>query len=792
MAGSARPSMQELFKRRMRFVGRRDELALFRGNFDIPPEDERHRFIFHIHGNAGVGKTSLVRRLEDAARERGALTAYVDETVNSVPEALAALCDRFERQEHPLKGLARMLATYRQRRYEAEALAPAPDPASQEPSAASLAAARAGLAGLGLVPGVGAMAGAVDPAQVAQGTDKLRAALSARFRNHDDVQLVLDPLRSLTPVLVADLERVADRAPWIALFFDTYERTGPFLDVWLRDLLTTERYGSLPANVVVTTAGQHPFDPVRWADCVDFITDLPLGPFTETEARQLLTAKGVVDETVVREVLQLSGRLPVLVSTLAENPGAVDDPSATAVERFLKWEEDTVRRSAALDGALPRRLDEDLFRAGADEEAAGLYGWVRSLPFVSERGGRAQYHDVVRVPMLRLRRTGSPQRWTAAHTRLAEVFAARCAEAGDGISTLMLWATEPWRAARIEETYHLLCARPRSALPAVLRDGVAACREGVVVARRWARAVTEAGEDSGTDELRAWGRACVAELADERRGAVRVLGLLLGRSELDTRGRADAYLARGWQLFRVEAYEEALADYRQGIALAPDDPWAYQGRAITYRAMGEFGRALDDLDRAEELIPDWSVAVRERGETYRRAGRLAEATAELNRALALNPDDYRALGSRGQAKYQQGQQAEALVDLDRAIELWDEYVWALVQRAHVRLRVDDIEGALADIDRADRLAPDTAATVGERGEAYRFMGRYEEAIAHYDRALELNPAYAWALGSRAMANEALGRRAEALADLDRALVLNPSYSWAAAHRERLAPPPPAS
>ncbi|MFF3245392.1 ATP-binding protein [Streptomyces sp. NPDC002870] len=358
-AGAARLSMQELIniRRRAGFVGRRDELAVFRENFDVPPEDPRHRFIFHIHGNAGVGKTSLVRELVQSARQRQALTAVLDESVNSVPEAMEAISAQFAEQGQVLKALDRQLATYRQRRYEAEALtanAAADGQPQPQPSAGSMAAAQASLIGLGMVPGVGALAGAVDPAQVARGADHVRAVLATRFGKQEDVQLVLNPLRALTPVLVAELNRVGSGVPWITLFFDTYERTGPFLDAWLRDLITTGQYGSLPAHVVVTLSGQRPLDPNCWADYADFVTDLPLAPFTEPEARRLLAAKGVVDEEVVRDVLRLSGRLPVLVSTLAENPGAVDDPSATAVERFLKWEQDPVRRAAALDGGAPR------------------------------------------------------------------------------------------------------------------------------------------------------------------------------------------------------------------------------------------------------------------------------------------------------------------------------------------------------------------------------------------------------------------------------------------------------
>ena len=103
------PSMQELIEGRRRhgFVGRGAERATFRANFDLPPEDERHRFLFHVHGNAGVGKTFLVREMEQLARERGALTAYVDESVGSLPEAMTAISRRFAAQGHRSSSLNR-------------------------------------------------------------------------------------------------------------------------------------------------------------------------------------------------------------------------------------------------------------------------------------------------------------------------------------------------------------------------------------------------------------------------------------------------------------------------------------------------------------------------------------------------------------------------------------------------------------------------------------------------------------------------------------------------------------
>ncbi|MFG2420044.1 tetratricopeptide repeat protein [Streptomyces sp. NPDC048448] len=787
--------MQELIRQRRRqgFVGRGAERAAFRENLELSPEDERHRFLFHVHGNAGVGKTFLVRELEQLARERGALTAYVDEGAGSVPEAMAAVSERFARQGHRFKDLDRLLATHRERRLEAEAAAlETPEPPASPPSPASLAAARASLVGLGLLPGVGAFAGALDPNQLAHGADWLRAGIGARLRNQEDVRLVQSPERVLTPVLLDELASVAADAPWLVLLFDTYERTAPFLDGWLHEVMTTDRHGALPANVVVVTAGQRPFDTARWGGFADFVADVPLGPFTEAEARSLLADRGVVAEPVVEEVLRLTGGLPVLVSTLAAGrptgPDDVGDPSATAVERFLKWEQDPVRRAAALACALPRRLDADVFRAAAhcpEDEADALFGWLRGLPFVSDRGDRVQYHDVVRAPMLRLQRLRSPRGWARRHALLAETFGRwrAEAEAEDDRGTGELWADEGWRELRLAETYHLLCANARTALPAALRDFVDACDGGDVSARRWARVLAEAGEDADAEPVRTWGRALSEAFADG--GVPAALGVLLDRGGLDERRQALARVVRGSALRHDGAYEEALAEYDRAIALDPGLARAYRGRALGRNGLGDHENGITDLDRAAALAPDDAETISVRGEYHRILGHDADAIGDLDRAIALDPSYHFAWASRGATRQRLGQLAEALADLNRALELKPDYPWALGRRARVWRGLGEPARQLADLDRGLRLLPDWGWGLCERGDALRSAGRHEEALADYDRAIDIDGAYASAYASRGVCHAGLGRPAEALADLDRAIALVPEYPWALRHRAEL-------
>ncbi|MFF0092953.1 tetratricopeptide repeat protein [Streptomyces canus] len=791
----AEPSAQELILRRTRagFVGRETERAVFLRNFDIPAGDPRHRFRFHVHGSAGIGKTSLVQELAQLARERGALTAYVDDGVGSVPEAMETLCREFTDQGRRLKDLERRLATWRDRRREAEAAlaALAQESTPQTASAGSRIAVDLGLGALETaLPGVGLFTRSLPADRLAQGADRLRAGLGARFRNLEDVDLVLTPERVLTPMLLAELRAAASAVPWIVLFFDTYERTGPFLDPWLYDVLTKPReHGLLPAAVVVVTAGQRPLDSDRWGG-LESVAEVPLAPFTEAESRRLLAARGVVAEPVVEEVLRLTGGLPVLVSTLAarrpDGPDDVIDPSTTAVQRFLKPEPEPLRKVARAC-ALPRRLDADVFRvliASTEDELDSQYAWLTGLPFVTQRGERLQYHDVVRAQMLRMERRRSRTEWTTRHRRLAEAFAEWREDAECGRRVAELWSDEEWCELRLEEVYHLLCARPPAALAEALRGFVVACRQDEVVARRWARMLEEAGDAVDHAVLREWGRSLGAALADEEGGMTTAADLLLARPGLDPAGRAEAHVLRARELRRRLEYGQALEEYDRAVELDPLQPLAHYGRGLTHQLLENYPAALTAFDRAVELAPDNGWIIAERAETHRLASHLEEAVADYTRAVALDPTDDVALAGRAVCRHGLGMLDESLADFNRALSIDPEYLWALVRRARLHRTRGDVDKAFADLDRAFELAPDLAWIASERGDAYRIAERYEDAVTELGRAVSLEPGYASALASRGQALYELGRYDEALAAFDGTVRLIPDYAWALVMRSR--------
>ncbi|MGW7300863.1 tetratricopeptide repeat protein [Streptomyces sp. NPDC054829] len=773
-----------------RFVGREAERAAFLGNLEFEAGAPDHRARFHVHGPSGVGKSFLVEEFKRLARERGALTAYVDEDAASVPDALEVICRQFAAQGRRMKPLERRLAEYRERRREAEAALRAQDGGPEPTSPGSRAVAELGLGVLeSAVPG-GALLGRALPADlVAQGADRLRAGLSSRFRNADDIDLVLHPESALTPVFLRELRSAASGVPWTVLFFDTYERTGPFLDGWLHGLFRKrDEHGDMPGNLVVVTAGQLPLPTGRWTGAVA----LPLAPFTDAETRQLLAGRGVLAEPVVAEVQRVTGGLPVLVSTLAEKrpdgPEQIEDPSADAVERFLRAEPE-IRHDVAQLCALPRRLDGDVFRVLVDlpdGELGAHYRWLRGLPFVGERGGRVRYHEVVRAPMLRQERLHFPRRWRERHRRLAAAFAEWREDVADGRAehdlSAGLWADEEWRELRLEETYHQLCARPSAHLADALGLLVAACGVDRAEGRRWARMLQDAGTDADHAGSADWGRE-LGEALDADNGVARALDLLLLRPGLAPHGRAEAHALRGREWRREGEYARALEEYDRALELDPDAPLAHYGKGLTLQLTDDYPAALAAFDRADALSPDTAWIIAERAETHRLAGHHEQALTAYDRALALDPTDADALTGRAVCRHVLGQYDEALADFNRSYAI-DDSLFTLVRRARLRYTRGEPAQADADFDLAAARAPDVAWIASERGDHYRLTGRHEEAVAELGRAIELNPDYPSALASRGAALGELGRPEEALADLDRAITLEPDYTWALVMRSR--------
>ena len=561
-------SLQDLIQSRQRsgFVGRRAQVSQFVENLALEVDDERRRFLFNIHGDAGVGKTYLTLHLRQAAAERGAAAAYLDDRIEDLFSAMSMLARGLSPGGDWMEEFRKRADAYLQRRHELASDPHAPDGVADFLTRTTVII---GLQAARDLPFAGSLLAPVDASAVADQANRARAYLASKFRDHADARLLLSPAEELTPLFVSGLRRIAAKVGPVVLFIDTYERTGLLLDQWLRDMYAG-RYGKLPGTLVTVISGQAPLDPNNWSEYLPVIADVPLDPFSDTEARQFLASKGITEKHAVELILKLSGRLPLWLATLASGrPGTaadIGDPVDDLVERFLKWENNPARRAIAVAAALPRNLNQDtLTPLAPDGQAPVLFAWLRSLPFVAQQGGIWRYHEVARAAMLRLQRTQAPSDWRSRHAALAGAHANWAAAAAGSVNEA--WANPGWIDHTREETYHLLCADPVNNLPQALASAVKATVHGAIRARQWAELIGDAGSDTDQSTLREWGQLLSDSIHDD--DVTEYLSVLISKAQLDEAGLLLALRERSNGHRLAGRFAEALDDFNRIIDVDP-------------------------------------------------------------------------------------------------------------------------------------------------------------------------------------------------------------------------------
>ncbi|WP_367826450.1 tetratricopeptide repeat protein [Streptomyces sp. LMG1-1-1.1] len=763
-------------------MGRRSQLALFTENLTKDPQSEEDpaEFLFHVRGVGGVGKSTLLRQWQEAARRADAVTAVVDENdVHGVQQALAELARQLAEQAGPCKEFDKAVEQFRRD----QAAQADPMPAEGEASVASRVVTQAALGAVSLVPGAGAVTAMVNPDAAAQGLDRLRSTSQARARRRGARGEEAD----LSRAFVAELERSCRRHRWVVLFFDTWEQTAQYLDGWLLSMLE-EEFGAVPANVIVVLAGRDELAEREWASLRAQVVDVPLEVLTEAETRSLLTARGVTDPGVMEAALRLSMGLPLLAELLAlahphtaEDVDADGDLADVAVERFVQWITDPEQREAVRACALPLQLNEDVFAAAAGPGREGLWQWLCGQPFVSGRGGFKHYHAVVRAGMVRQERTRSPQGWASKHLQLADTHAVWRATVEERIPEAKRWKNPEWRRHRLDETYHRLCAHPATHLTPALEQLVHAADQDTAVLRQWIETLEQAAHDTTDETLLSWsGRLRDALIGDEPEFTC--LGILLSYGRLSAEIKSWAHTYRGVLLYLRDREEEALTELDRALAHHARNARAWARRGEVHRWLGHHDAALSDLTAALDIDPTDAWALGTRGQVHQQAGRYDQAVADLTGAHALDPTYAWVLGTRGEAHRQAGRLDQAVSDLNAALELDPTDAWALGTRGEAHRQAGRYDQAVSDLTAALVLDPTYAWALGTRGEAHRQAGRLDQAAADLTAALEIDPGYAWALSTRGEAHRQAGRYDQAVSDLTGALVLDPAFAWALAHR----------
>ncbi|MEA5616675.1 tetratricopeptide repeat protein, partial [Cronbergia sp. UHCC 0137] len=675
-------SLRDIIKERQQsgFVGREDQIKHFRENLTLPVESRM--FLFNIWGQGGVGKSTLLKQFRKIAEDAKTITAYIDEAEKTVPDVLGRLAEDLENKGYKLPQFSERYKVYRQKRQELET-----DPDAPQGFSAFVGKtfAKTGLRLARQIPVGGAMVGLVDEDALANQAGEWSSYIAKKLTNKDEVLLVNEPVEILTPLFLEDIVKITEKVD-IALFLDTYERTGEFLDSWLRDTLEG-RYGEIPPKLLFIIAGRNELDQNLWAGYEGVLARFPLEAFTEEEAKQYLTRKGITNNAVVEVILSLSGRLPLLVAMLADahptDPKQINEPSNSAVERFLKWVDDPKRRQVALDAALSRFLNRDIVAALRGEEAADeLFNWLKETSFVNERTDGWVYHDIVRTQMLRHKRLTSPQGWADLHGKLAGYYGSL--RDGLELAEENKYTDPIWQNYALNCLYHRLCQSPQKSLNLALNEFLAGLKKKRNFAESFAEIMVQAGKDADFREVKDWGEQLVNGLkAYEEKNyevAAEMFTKLLSNNNLDVKGQAVALGQRGYIYNQSSQYSKALADLSEAIKLSSEESEYFANRGWTYCLMERYPEALQDFNLAIEFDPKSTRAIANRGEAYLSMKQYPEALQDLNLAIELDPKLAWAIASRGETYYLMERYPEALKDFNLAIELDPKLAWAIASR----------------------------------------------------------------------------------------------------------------
>lgn len=463
-------SRQFLIKQQQKnaFIGREAQIESFRINLKQRPDE--WCFLFNICGQRGVGKSTLIKQLRKVSDGANFLTTYTNHSevdALAVMERCAAI---FEKQEKKMHRFNERYKVYLQKKEEIES-----DPEAPKGLAGFLGKSMA-KAGFGLakqVPGSGVVTPFVDEEAIATQVGEWTSFVAKKIQNKDEVRLVNEPIKVLTPLFLQDINEIAENSN-IVLFFDNYETTSDFLDAWFRDILLhpDELYGTFPFNLILVFAGTKELSKSCWGDYREIISQLNLEPFTENEVEEYLVHQGITDPQVIDEIFQISKGLPLFVDTLAaenHNDFVLGRRSnSTLIEYFLSGINDKKRQKLVLEASLSLLLNRDIIAVLNSEDSADeLFNWLKSMPFVEERSeGGWSYHEIVRTQMLHKQRLLSPNRWIEIHGKLASYYETLCSSFL--FNSRQKWHNSSWQNCFLNGLYHLLCCNPNQGLTKAL------------------------------------------------------------------------------------------------------------------------------------------------------------------------------------------------------------------------------------------------------------------------------------------------------------------------------------
>ena len=337
---------------RLEFVGREEEMNLFR---ETVLAKGRRKLILCFHGAGGVGKTTLVERLQQIGAIEGIPNAKADLKRVGTPEqvlqewsqSLAVWGIPFTAFYKTWSDLVKI--DFKLRRN--------PPPMVK------------GLLNAAQKPYIGAFL------ITAFGEERFEHLLGSRLGPHDHDKYV-KAADLLTEAFIADIQ--CSKTRHHALILDTFEQASSALDAWL---LTSLLPRIKRSTIVVSGHNDLRVIP-QWHEWVGEIVSQRLNPFTSKETDKYAFVKGITNPESSKQLYEITKGMPwalkLAVDAATQNPAFLqEDPSKVhstfgreaVINRLLRQVTNPAQRDLLCICAVLDTFDLDLLEKVADKTA---------------------------------------------------------------------------------------------------------------------------------------------------------------------------------------------------------------------------------------------------------------------------------------------------------------------------------------------------------------------------------------------------------------------------------------
>jgi predicted O-linked N-acetylglucosamine transferase (SPINDLY family) len=190
---------------------------------------------------------------------------------------------------------------------------------------------------------------------------------------------------------------------------------------------------------------------------------------------------------------------------------------------------------------------------------------------------------------------------------------------------------------------------------------------------------------------------------------------------------------------RMGLPDKALGLVRSGIAIAPDDPQAWNCLGTVHAASGRHEEAAKAFAHAIALQPTYIVPLSNLGKVYVHLGRAAEAAVAHRHCIHAEPAGADHHANLGTALLATGQPDAALESFRNALILAPVHAGAQLGIGLAHVARGEPEAAASAFTEAVRVHPGIAETHHNLGLALFGCGRIEDAVDAFRAALAIDP-----------------------------------------------------